>query len=45
MYKGKLKDGDLDCFSPETIEEMKEELREKRIFMQSLYDVANKINL
>ncbi len=45
MYKGKLKDGDLDCFSPETVKEMEIELVEKRRAMKALYDVAVKINL
>ena len=45
MYKGKLKDGDLDCFSAETIEEMKAELDEKRRIIKETYDIAEKINL
>ena len=45
MYKGKLKDGDLDCFSPETIAEMEAELDEKRKVIAETYAVAEKINL
>ena len=45
MYKGKLKDGDLDQFSPETIAEMEAEIIEKRRVIKSTYEVAEKINL
>ena len=45
MYKGKLKDGDLDCFSAKTIEEMEAELDEKRRKIKEKYAVAEKINL
>ncbi len=45
MYKGKLKDGDLDCFDAATIQEMKEEIQEKRVAIKNLYDISGKINL
>ena len=45
MYKEKLKDGDLDRFSPETVEEMRREVREKRAAMARLYGIARLINL
>ena len=45
MYKGKLKDGDLDCFDAATIQEMKEEIQEKRVAIKILYDLSGKINL
>ena len=45
MYKGKLKDGDLDPFSPETLEEMRAEIEEKRRVIKETYDVAATINL
>ena len=45
MYKGKLKDGDLDIFTPETIAEMEAEIAEKRRVIKETYDVAEKINL
>ena len=45
MYKGKLKPGDLDEYTPETIEEMKAEIEEKRRVIKETYAVAEKINL
>jgi 6-phosphofructokinase 1 len=45
MYKGKLKDGDLDGFSPEEIQRMKDEIEEKKAELLSLYTTENKINL
>ena len=45
MYKGKLKDGDLDCFDAATVQEMKEEIQEKRVAIKILYDISGKINL
>jgi len=45
MYKGKLREGDLDCFTEESVNEMKAELDEKRAAMKAVYDVAMKINL
>ena len=45
MYKGKLKDGDLDCFDEATIQEMKNEIYAKRAAIKVLHDISNKINL
>ncbi len=45
MYKGKLKDGELDSFSPEEIQRMKDEIEEKKAELLSLYTTENKINL
>ena len=45
MYKGKLKDGDLDCFDAATIQEMKNEIYAKRAAIKVLHDISNKINL
>ena len=45
MYKGKLKPGDLDEYTPETIEEMKHACEERRSEMQFLYDIQQKVNL
>jgi len=41
MYKGKLKDGDLDPFTPEQIAAMEEECAAKRAAFSDLYDIAN----
>ena len=45
MYKNKLSEGELDAFTPEEIERMKEELDEKRAELLALYTTENKINL
>ena len=45
MYKGKLKDGDLDAFTAEEIERMKALAAERRAELEVLYNVANTINL
>ena len=45
MYKGKLKDGDLDAFTPEQVEKMKELAKERRAELEVLYNVATTINL
>ena len=45
MYKGKLQPGDLDEYTPETIEEMKRACEERRSEMQFLYDIQQKVNL
>ena len=45
MYKGKLKEGDLDAYSKETIEQMQKECVERRAAMQKLYDIQWKVNL
>ncbi len=43
MYKGKLKDGDLDKFSEADIAEMKRVCAEKSEFMKDLYNIANEL--
>ena len=45
MYKGKLKDGDLDAFSKEDIEKMESDIARKRKQMQLLKEVSDMINL
>ena len=45
MYKGTLKDGDLDKFTAEQIDMMKKEIEEKREYLSELYNVGNKINI
>ena len=45
MYKNKLKDGDLDAFSPEDIAKMKAEIKRKQEQMAYLNEVGKKINL
>ena len=45
MYKGKLEEGDLDQFSPETIQLMKDEIDEKKRELLSIFATENKINL
>lgn len=45
MYKGKLKDGDLDAFSEAEVEKMKALAKERRTELEFLYNVANTINL
>ena len=45
MYKGKLKDGDLDAFTPEQVEKMKELAKERRAELEVLYNIATTINL
>lgn len=45
MYKGKLQEGELDSFSPEEIQRMKDEIEEKKAELLSLYTTENKINL
>ena len=45
MYKDKLKDGDLDQFSPEEIKKMQKEIRLKRAAMARLYGISRTINL
>ena len=45
MYKGKLKDGDLDAFTEEEINSMKETVAKKREAMLELYSIESKINL
>ena len=43
MYKNKLKDGDLDGFTPEQLEGMKQLVEKRREEIESLYKVANSI--
>ena len=43
MYKGKLKDGDLDKFTPEQIEEMKAICKERHQYFVDMYEVVNAI--
>ena len=45
MYKGKLKDGDLDPFTEEQISSMKAEIEEKKIAIKATYDLSHAINL
>ena len=45
MYKGKLKDGDLDAFSEAELEKMKALAAERRAELEVLYDVACTINI
>ena len=45
MYKGKLKDGDLDAFSEEQIAKMRTEIEAKKLQIKKIYDLAKKINL
>ena len=45
MYKGKLKDGDLDRFSESELEQMKREVEEKKAYLLELFTVQYKINL
>ena len=45
MYKGKLKDGDLDKFTAEEIESMKQQIEERKNELLNLYTTENKINL
>ena len=43
MYKNKLKDGDLDAFTPEQIEEMKAICKERHEYFVNMYEVVNAI--
>ncbi len=45
MYKNKLKDGDLDKFTPEQIEEMKALCAKRRAEIEELYAIINDIAL
>ncbi len=44
MYKGKLKDGDLDAFTAEQVEAMKAVCEEKAAFMRDLYEISQQIS-
>ena len=43
MYKGKLKDGDLDSFSKEQIAEMEAVCAERRAYFDEMYKIVNAI--
>lgn len=43
MYKNKLKDGDLDAFTPEQIEEMKALCEERHNYFVEMYKIVNSI--
>ena len=43
MYKNKLKDGDLDAFTEEQIEEMKKICKERHNYFVNMYEVVNAI--
>ena len=45
MYKNKLKDGDLDRFSEEEVENMKEDMKAKQAALARLYGISKTINL
>ena len=45
MYKGKLKDGDLDAFTPEQIEEMKAICAKKKAHITSICNSVDKLGL
>ncbi len=45
MYKGKLKDGDLDRFTDEEIARMKAEIAKKKAKLEATYNLACEINL
>ncbi|MBR2926622.1 MAG: 6-phosphofructokinase [Clostridia bacterium] len=43
MYKNTLKEGDLDCFTPEQIEQMRAICDKRRAVIQHLYTVASHV--
>lgn len=43
MYKNKLKDGDLDAFSPEQIEEMKRICKARADYVKELYEISHSV--
>ena len=45
MYKNKLTEGELDQFTEEEIQRMKDEIEEKKSELLALYTTENKINL
>jgi len=45
MYKNKLQSGDLDEFTPEQIEAMREECAARRNYMEKLYEMQLRLNL
>ena len=45
MYKGKLKDGDLDSFTEDELDRMRAEVRDNQQAMARLYGISKTINL
>ena len=45
MYKGKLKDGDLDHFTEDEIERMKVDIKARQASLARLYGISKTINL
>ena len=45
MYKGKLQDGDLDRFTEEDIENMKQDIKNRQAALARLYGISKTINL
>ena len=45
MYKGKLKDGDLDRFTEEDIENMKNDIKNRQASLARLYGISKTLNL
>jgi hypothetical protein len=45
MYKDKLKEGQLDRFSPEEIERMRTAVEHQKQMKLELYGIENKINI
>ena len=45
MYKGKLQDGDLDRFTEEDIENMKQDIKSRQAALARLYGISKTINL
>ena len=45
MYKGKLKPGDLDAYTPEQVREMERLCARRTAFMKALYETAGRISL
>ena len=44
-YKGTLKEGDLDPFTPDQLAKMDSDIEEKKAYLLDLFTVENKINL
>ena len=45
MYKGKLKEGDLDAFTPAQVEEMRAFCAAKRARLERLYETAKRLSM
>ena len=45
LYKGKITEGELDQFSPEIVQKMKDEIEEKKNELLAIFATENKINL